>query len=118
MQEFYARLPSHGYYAVEFTKNGCVDTTQCFHFVTGLNELDDPVQSIYPNPTSGEVNIKFRDVEESVEVRVLDLTGREVRKHFFQKIEECRLQIEDVSGIYIVEVSTESSITKFRVLKE
>lgn len=68
---------TNGNYAVVVTQNGCSETSACVSVTNvGLNELQEELLLIYPNPSTGVFFIAY---EGSLsEVRVLDMLGRPV----------------------------------------
>lgn len=74
---------SSGNYAVEITKNGCVDTSVCENVSTTAIEnilLSDKI-NIFPNPSNdGHVTIKTTGVKTPFLLEVLDVTGKLVKK--------------------------------------
>lgn len=106
--------PSSGSYAVEITKNGCVDTSSC-HLVdfTSLNELDNYELSIYPNPTSEEeVHISYSGSVEMI--KVIDITGREVINAEGSDV----IDISDlVAGRYFVHIVTDKGLAVRQLIR-
>src|SRR5690554_1273526 len=89
-----------GDYKVKITKDGCVETSDCFHFSSvGLEENTIDNFVIYPNPTA---NILYIDDLKVETIRVLDLNGREV----LRKSNTDHIQVNQLSpGSYFVEVN-------------
>ena len=110
---------ANGNYAVEVTENGCVDTSACSPIVTvslGETSLFDGV-SVYPNPVQNVVNVDLGNLE-NVTVKLLDLKGKVL---FVEtKVNESLYSFEmnQVAGVYFVEVSSENSVKRFKVVKE
>ncbi len=52
---------ANGNYAVIITKNGCIDTSNCYHIMsTNYNlEQKDITNQIFPNPSSGVIIINM-----------------------------------------------------------
>ncbi len=75
--------------------------------------------SVYPNPTSGQLNITFESSEKSIDVQVFDIMGRQVMKStnrhsggMFQK----SLDMSNLNrGIYFVQISSEKGSTTVKV---
>ena len=106
---------ANGLYAVEITKDGigCIDTSICSNVKTvGVIQtvFNGPI-TIYPNPTTGKLNIdavNFEDVE------VYDTSGRLIIKS-----ELTTISLEEQSkGLYILKVSANGTIQEFKVFKE
>jgi hypothetical protein len=110
----------NGSYAVIVTGNGgCADTSACFNVTTvGLDKTElDATISLFPNPTTGNVNITMsNDVE--VNVTVFDAQGKVV-----STLENAQngsiIGLQDVeNGTYLVKVSNETGSKVFRVVKQ
>jgi uncharacterized delta-60 repeat protein len=77
---------------------------------------------IYPNPGNGEfVNIIMRDAQPgSKHVRVLDEAGRSVTQRFYQVEDAGTIMLEFdeklSAGVYIIELSSASSVTTHRLV--
>ncbi|MFT6166997.1 MAG: hypothetical protein ACJAV5_001490 [Vicingaceae bacterium] len=96
----------NGSYAVEITKNGCVDTSACFSVSpVGLieNSLSDKFM-VYPNPTEGNFSIKFENIQEFLTVRLLSLSGQVILDKTFLNSNLIDLEIDQANGIYLLEI--------------
>ncbi|MGV6862526.1 MAG: T9SS type A sorting domain-containing protein [Putridiphycobacter sp.] len=105
----------NGSYAVMLTAGSCLDTSDCIQITNiGLNE-NGPLTAVevYPNPTSGQINISLPVGNESVNIIVMDLNGKVV-KQMTTKNETTTLNLEALeNGIYFISVNTnEGTITK------
>lgn len=109
----------NGNYAVEITKGECVDTSACVN-INGVsiekNVLDDLFQ-IYPNPTTGQINLVFAELNESVLIRVTNVEGQLV-----QEIENneklLTIELEGADGLYFVEVISNEGSKVIKVVKK
>ncbi|MBC8459885.1 MAG: T9SS type A sorting domain-containing protein, partial [Deltaproteobacteria bacterium] len=46
-----------------------------------LDKFEEPSFTLYPNPTKGEIHIKFNDIQaRPEEIRITDLTGRTLKE--------------------------------------
>ena len=96
-----------GQYACVITMGECTDTTECIDVtISGIDDYADGILSLYPNPTTGMVNVQFtmNNVQLGAgEIQVLDVYGR-----LLQTVETCHgtsLQIDlshYATGIYLV----------------
>ncbi|MEO9481914.1 MAG: Ig-like domain-containing protein [Ekhidna sp.] len=67
---------------------------------------------VYPNPV---IDFLIIDSEESIELSVFDLNGREMP---FKQIDEYKIDISELNpGMYILEVETSTGRTKSRIIK-
>ena len=118
---FYPSQP--GDYAVIITTpEGCVDTSACYNvYAIGMQEQLDLNSSIklYPNPSSGKVNISLENFELNQEVMIstMNLNGRKCLSDIetLYKGEPLELDMKTLpQGIYIVQVNEEF----FRIVRE
>jgi hypothetical protein len=67
--------------------------------------------SIYPNPSTGLVNIS---VETNSVVRILDVTGRVIENHVVNAMET--INFSQSAGMYIIQVETEGQTSNHKVI--
>ena len=109
---------SNGNYAVEITKTGCTDTSECIAITTiGLIEADVNEITIFPNPTTGLVQLDLGNLQD-VSVKVVDLTGKQVyrKDHLNKKMHQFELQAK--AGIYILEISSLGAKQQYKIVKQ
>jgi subtilisin-like proprotein convertase family protein len=85
-----------------------------------LNITDNPLQNIkvYPNPSSGVVNITVPDINEKTALTVYDLQGRMVYYQETNQVENSISLDRVQDGVYLIQIeNTSGSITKKIVLK-
>ncbi|HIP32120.1 MAG TPA: T9SS type A sorting domain-containing protein [Crocinitomicaceae bacterium] len=68
-------------------------------------ELDNDFINIYPNPSSGEVNIKLNTLQEKLNVRLIDVTGRTVRERKIKLVQKFYLE----KGVYFIQILNEKN---------
>jgi energy-converting hydrogenase Eha subunit C len=101
-------IPSvNGSYAVEITDGVCLETSSC-HKVTGVGVEEILLSGIivYPNPVYDELKV-INERQLSLEIRVLDLTGKQVG---FRKTnaERTALDLSDLpSGVYLIQIKSD-----------
>lgn len=110
----------NGEYAVEVTKFGCIDTSDCYVIATaGIVDSDKALNriKIYPNPSSGLVKIDLGDLQ-NVSIRVYAVGGRLVHQisNVPSNIYSFELDVE--SGVYFIEVLTNDGRGQFRLVVE
>ena len=98
--------------------NGCVmfaTITQSVALCTGIQENEETEQLlVYPNPSTGELTVRFYNESASATISVVDMQGKEIivsdEKNSADTFSK-QLLLEDVApGIYFVKVKTESSL--------
>ncbi len=111
----------NGEYAViASSSNGCSDTSSCI--VVSSVGLKDNAQnlglSVYPNPTSGTVNILLENMKSKLyTLELIDATGR---KLITQPITDKSTKVDMSSygkGVYIIKISDENRSSTHRIVK-
>lgn len=100
---------ANGNYCCQVTINGCTDTTACRSITkVGLEELNNDLLIIYPNPSNdGVIHIQYDG--QIVSIEVVDLAGRKVSEIVEMKentIDASKLSI----GNYLIHFSTEEGV--------
>ncbi len=106
---------SAGNYTAEVTLNGCTDTSDClvFDFI-GVDQLEEELFTIYPNPTTGEVTLSFDSP--TADVVIFDTQGKSVLETTVENQSIIDFSKFD-SGIYLFECTIEGKTTTTRVVK-
>ncbi|MBL7897401.1 MAG: T9SS type A sorting domain-containing protein, partial [Crocinitomicaceae bacterium] len=107
-----------GNYAVILSNGSCSDTSSCVT-VSGLGFNEENIFNalIYPNPTSGKLMIVFPNEIDNVQVNIIDGIGQIIssEKNFSGVLYEFDLIGE--SGIYVVEIISDSAHLRIPVSK-
>ena len=110
----------NGSYAVIVTAYGCADTSGCYDVTaTSLtnNNLKKAI-TVFPIPTSGDLNIDLAQQHNSITIDVINLLGWIVSTHNFTSTDKVVFNLGAGSGIYFVRVSTnEGQTATLKVLK-
>lgn len=113
-------VPSNGSYAVEITKNVCVDTSECHDvIITSVikNEIEDAFQ-IFPNPTTGQIILTF-EAEQTLSVKLKSIDSRTLQTINLINQTSVELQINEKPGVYLLEiVNDQNQGSIIRVVKE
>ncbi len=91
----------------------------------GVTDIDDLLDQnlafeVYPNPTSGELNVEMNEIVSEMDIRVFNSLGQ-IAKYFNRDFatNKTRIDISDLpSGIYTIEVMTEVGTGVQRVILE
>jgi hypothetical protein len=108
----------NGSYAVEISKNGCVDTSECISVMSvGIVDYDFKDVTFYPNPSRGEVTIELGDLIE-VSVEVISMEGKLI--YFKEDISGPKYKFEFATkpGIYILMISSGDRKGFFKLVKK
>lgn len=96
-----------GQYALTATKNGCIDTSDCITFTynVGLvnNENSDHFR-VFPNPSSGPIQIQLESIKKSCLVSISDFSGRIVYTNNFSNTSQISLDVNISPGVYFLKV--------------
>ncbi len=110
----------NGSFAVEVTKDGCIDTSSCHKvIITGLleNTFGDKL-TVYPNPTGGKINIEFGEVLSKVEIILTDVAGKEIMKKHIKNTSFMDLEIEGKRGAYFIRIRSGEKYALVKLVKQ
>ena len=111
---------SSGSYAVEVSKNGCIDTSECqFINIVGLSEntLLSSV-NLFPNPTSKDFQLVLSK-NLNTKVTIIDSKGRIIETRIISEKSIEQFSLESVSkGIYLVRIENNRESVLFKLIKE
>jgi hypothetical protein len=110
---------SSGSYAVEVTFNGCTATSTCETItVTGIEQASATAVSVYPNPTTGMVNINLGSNNSNVEYSITTIEGRVVESGRTTS----NMIVVDLSkegnGIYFLRINSDKTSTVQKLIKQ
>ena len=109
---------ANGDYAVIVTNNGCSDTSDCVTIAgVGIDATSDLGVNVYPNPTNGQVYIST--VANNVTVSIYSVDGKLVVNSLMITESNQMIDLGNIeSGIYFVEVSSETTKETIRLVVE
>lgn len=118
-QQSYTPTEIAGSYAVIVSLGNCADTSNCFLIdQTGLDELDNAQITLFPNPFTNEVTIKWEELKVDF-VEMTDAFGRIVSKNTVTNTNSFNLSAENSSvGIYFVRLIGENGTYTRRLIKQ
>ncbi|WP_035758377.1 T9SS-dependent choice-of-anchor J family protein [Hugenholtzia roseola] len=104
--------------------NGCQAHSRSKNFsalTTGTEE--EPIVeegfAIFPNPTKGNLLIRFESSQKELQVRLYDALGRELERLTLQNASEAQLNLSAyANAVYTVEIRTETIQKVVKVVKE
>ena len=108
----------NGSYAVEITKNSCVDTSSCEQIASvGINEsVSNNSLVLYPNPTSSILNIDTKG-ERIESVRIFNVSGQLMESELNNNNNSIDVSNYQ-SGLYIIQVETQNGTALSRFIKK
>lgn len=96
-----------GSYAVEITKDGCVDTSHCHRLILSdvLENTIGQGLKVFPNPTDGTISIELPEVFSFIEVKVSSIEGKEMAKKSFINAQTLQMSLQDYQqGMYFLNI--------------
>lgn len=109
----------NGVVEVNLTDGGCegADGLPVTAITTGLDEVAGTNASVYPNPSNGEFNLRVANTD-VLQARVVDVSGKVILSQQFAGSNLYSLDLNNVkSGIYILELESETGKTYKRLIK-
>lgn len=110
----------NGEYAVEVTTGSCTDTSSCIAVnsvgIAAKNSGSDI--NVYPNPTTGELNINLGSVQSNTDVSLINIQGQVLKTWRFEEASEVSIDIEEVKGVYLLNVISSGQKRVFQIIKE
>ncbi|MEM7660314.1 MAG: T9SS type A sorting domain-containing protein, partial [Bacteroidota bacterium] len=111
---------SSGWYAVIVDQfDGCVDTSECVEITLPLvSSTADWTQTVevFPNPSSGEVQIRFFGFSAPWSYQLYDLQGRLIEEKADLQAASHSLELEDGPGVYLLHLRDQTGRQTWRKL--
>lgn len=106
----------NGSYAAQITENNCVDTSKCLTVLhLGMNELDNTLFSVYPNPSNGQITIDLGDNPLNIsQVEIVGVDGKSVQTYKELKIPTVSVKLS--KGVYFIHVTTAQKVATKKVM--
>ena len=73
---------------------------------------------IYPNPTSGLLNLDLGEIRPDLNVTLIGVQGNVIRTWSFENTRKATVDIQEENGMYLLNINDGESQTIFKVLKE
>lgn len=100
--------------------NGCEKsiTVEVGYTAIGVDELDANAFSLYPNPTTGVVNVVFSNATQNTTVRLKNMLGQTIETKL-NVSNKTTFDLSDYSnGIYFIEVENNGAISTSKLVKK
>ncbi|MGJ8660906.1 MAG: reprolysin-like metallopeptidase [Bacteroidota bacterium] len=109
-----------GSYAVEISKNGCVDTSACVVVNTaGIEDLKSGILNLSPNPASNIATLKWSNELIVETITILDAKGREVISVSDIQEEKAIIDLSSLeSAMYFVQINHRNGVHVLKLMKE
>jgi hypothetical protein len=115
-------IPSvSGEYSVVVNQQNCIDTSACYLVaVTGIqNTFADENVLVYPNPTSGLLNVEMRNSVQDYDIKLFAVDGKSIEIDFSKKEQSIQMDLSGLkSGIYFLQILNKSGSSFFYKLNK
>lgn len=111
----------NGTYAVSVTQNGCSSVSDCVNLIiiASNDRAFSNSISIFPNPSNGKYVVKFDNISTNVDIRVLDINGKQVMKRDNADINNLIIDISDYdNGVYLLNIISDKKEATFKLIKQ
>jgi hypothetical protein len=112
-------IPANVVYDMLGNWNASSDQWSISYTITSIDQLVEMGINIFPNPTSGMLNVEFQEQFGTLDITVSDLAGRIVYNKVLAKSDNISIDLGHLSkGIYIVKLSVDKQDLVFRLIIE
>lgn len=110
-------VQSDGSYAVQLSKEGCLDSSDCFELnVSSVNQHPENQFVLFPNPSNGFIQLEY-EPNRYQELYVFSTKGAEMAKFRLSSVGHDKIMLDLPSGMYMIKLlGKEHSSTKRLVL--
>ncbi|WP_053977171.1 LamG-like jellyroll fold domain-containing protein [Mangrovimonas xylaniphaga] len=113
----------NGNYAVEITVGNCTEISETVNFASSTLGIEDNLFAnglqLYPNPTSGNLNVSLNGVYETVNAQLVAITGKVIGQYQFNNTNGFSLDLNNFnSGVYFLNLkAAELEAVTLKVVK-
>ncbi|MCC7050654.1 MAG: T9SS type A sorting domain-containing protein, partial [Bacteroidia bacterium] len=110
----------NGSYSVKVTKDACATTSSCYAITTVAVTETNISNSIliYPNPSTGNINIDKADGFENCSIKITSIAGALVLEK--NKLEGNKISVDlskEANGIYFIQLIDKNATSNFKIVK-
>jgi len=109
-----------GAYAVIVSQTSCVDTSECIDVVIieVLPNCFNHNMKVYPNPTTGKVNVEFDKYYSDAKIILTDVAGQVVDVQGYIGVDKVVVDIEEKPGMYFLEIIIDGDSANYKIIKK
>jgi hypothetical protein len=109
-----------GNYAVIIENNACKNVSACNSIeITGIDDKEGLVQSIWPNPTTGKITIQLVENDSPLELSIFDITGKLLlQKEVARNVTNVTTDLNGESGVYFIKLKSNLKTATYKVIKK
>lgn len=111
-----------GAYSVQVTLDGCKSNLSLFYplIITGFSNNKVEEIEIFPNPFSNQLNILvgYPDSKQTIEVTIFSVSGKSLVNRVYPNVFDLSIDTSIIaSGLYLVEINYNGSLSRYPVIK-
>ena len=109
-----------GSYAVEITKDGCIDTSACFTInQTGLETINSDHFTLAPNPTNSFATLTWNNSLQIESIDLVDLKGSTISRFEIFENSTLVISLEDLdAALYILRIHYAEGVENLKLVKK
>jgi len=106
--------------SIQNNKDGLMfDNIAIYNYITDIKTNEIPISRTYPNPTSGELNIDLENTYAQIDIKVLDMAGKQVMSDTRYNEPQLKLNLQNLtSGIYFVGLIADGKSSVLKIVKK
>lgn len=106
-----------GRYAFIVSDGTCTDTSACYLVEpVGISEVAlFHGLELFPNPSSGILNIRWKNTNETYTIQQFNLTGQLIQEKKMVANEDQKINVGNTAGVYLIKISSGGSSKTFRI---
>jgi rhamnogalacturonan endolyase len=112
---------SNEIFGVIISKDGCSDTSSRYAVILETTNVGSSLASeikIYPNPTSGTVNIDLPKTPKELNIQLYDALGRLILSKEYPNHARINMNFEDLpNGLYLIKIIADKQVKEQRIQK-
>lgn len=118
---YYYSVTAPGYSRINptaFTISGGNEDITITMYLSSANEIDANLVDIYPNPTTGVLNIELPFENQEINIAIFDISGRKVKEQTVNSSTTTVDLTSSKAGVYMIRIQSEgTTIVKKVILK-
>jgi len=97
--------------------DSCISTAQ--FIITDISKVITEGLCIFPNPTTGIIQIDFGTLQDQVTISTMNLAGKLIKSQTMVTTKFVSYRLPETAGVYIINITyTDGNYQSFRVVKE
>jgi len=87
--------------------------------VTGIKNINNSSNiKIYPNPTTGSINIELEETKSNINLHLTNAIGQVILTKSYKSTNYINLEIDTPKGLYLLQLESDGKIITKKIVKE